>query len=77
MENHLKDINNKLSSKRIWANRILWVSVAMVVVYFAVFIGAILLEKKEPIHTFPMEIWLTMFGTGAVALGLTLWEQKK
>ncbi len=72
----LKDINGKESSKRIWSNRILWVALLMVIIYFITFIGAIVLGKA-PIEKFPWEIWITLFGSGLAPLGMTLFEQKK
>ena len=70
------DINRKKSIKRIWANRLLWTALAMVWVYFTVFIASIVLERG-PIEKFPFELWLILFGSGLTPLGMTLWEQKQ
>jgi hypothetical protein len=72
----LKDINGKDSSKRIWANRILGVSLLMAVVWFIVIVGGVILGKTISIP-FPYEMWFPLLGSGLASLGLTLWEQKK
>ena len=72
----LKDINGKDSSKRIWANRLLWTALVMVWIYFIVFIGGIIMGKPE-IYEFPWELFLTLLGSGLTPLGMTLFENKK
>ncbi len=70
------DINGKESMKRIWANRILWVSLGTFIL--KVLISVIdAFSEKQYIMSFPTELWMYLTGMGLLALGFTLGEKKK
>jgi hypothetical protein len=74
MTEYLKDINGKISIKRIWANRLIWIGVAMNIVYFILWCHAYYSEKK--LLEYPTEMIWGMLGSGLGAIGLTVVEQK-
>lgn len=72
----LKDINGKDSSKRIWANRLLWIGV----ITFAIKFGVDTIDafaQEDYVLNFPTELWIYIMSTGLIALGFTLAEKKK
>jgi len=68
------DIDGKRSSKRIWSGRITGTGLAMAVVWFIVYIRALLLGEVLSME-FPYEMWLGLMGAGLGGFGLVLGER--
>lgn len=69
------DVNGKESSKRYWANRVMIISLSMVVIhYLLTLIFAIV--KPEINIPFPTEVWYGLIGSGFALLGITIFESK-
>ena len=71
----LKDANDKVSAKRVWAGRYLFTGLAMALVWFIVYIGSLFIEKEFTLK-FPYEMWYGIVGFGASILGVTIFETK-
>ena len=75
MNETLKDVNGKESSKRLWASRYLLAALIMGVGHFlaGVLAGIFGWNYTAP---FPHEIWYGMVGGGFAILGVTIFEKK-
>jgi hypothetical protein len=73
-QDYLKDINGKISIKRVWANRLIWIGMIMNILYFIVWVHSYYTEKPLPVY--PTEMIWGMLGSGLVAIGVTVWERK-
>jgi len=68
------DIDGKRSSKRIWSGRITGVGLIMAIVWFSVYIRALLLGEELSME-FPYEMWFGLMGAGLGGFSLVLGER--
>ena len=74
MKEHLNDINGKTSIKRVWADRLIKVGVAMNIVYFLLWCHSYATNQTLP--EYPTEMIWGMLGAGLTSIGITAFERK-
>ena len=74
MNNTNHDIDGKKSSKRVWSGRITGVGFGMAVIWFGVYIRALLLGEVLSME-FPSEMWFGLMAAGLSGFGLVLGER--
>jgi len=74
MNNTNLDIDGKKSSKRVWSGRITGVGLCMAVVWFIIYLRALLLGEQLSME-FPYEMWFGLMGAGVGGFGLVLGER--
>ena len=71
-----KDVNGKVSSKRVWGVRFLAVSLGMAITWFFIMMVAYLRNVIFEVE-FPYEMFLGLLGTGTTLLGVGTFERPK
>ena len=74
-EKMLTDVNDKLSAKRVWAGRYLWLGIVMPIIWFLLKMASGIFHFEFEIK-FPLDIWFGILGLGGGLLGFTIFETK-